>query len=156
MPISRPPWLGGHAGLRPDQLHKEEVFALLMMTGRGAGFTAPVEAPAPSGGFVDMVWVHQGRPVVVFEIDGRDVARSFPNHLPGNARKFLGFRVPLKVQVLYSAKNCLDAKPPLAFDEARGALPADVWIVTDEQLLAGELDRLVAEARMATGEPVVE
>ncbi len=148
MPDPRPSWLGGHDGLPPTHLHKEEVYALLMWAGRSAGFTVPVEVRAPNGGRVDCVWLSEGRPVVVFEIDGRDVA-NYQGHLIGNAEKFGDFTAPLKVQILYSVKNSLEPKPPLARDEARAALPPDVRLVTDEQLLAGELERLVGEAKIA-------
>jgi hypothetical protein len=146
---SRPTWLGGHDGVPPTHLHKEEVYAVLMWAGRTAGFTVPVEVAAPTGGRVDCVWMWRRRPVVVFEIDGRDVA-NYKGHLDGNAAKFNGFMAPLKVQLLYSVKNSLQPKPPLVWDEARAALPPDVRLITDEQLLVpGRLARLVAEARAA-------
>ena len=75
-------WLGTHHGQNPRHLHKEEVFTLVMIVGRAAGFRVRTEVQArwakgdpgrpPS---LDCGWFHPcaDRLIVAWEFDGRDV-----------------------------------------------------------------------------------
>jgi hypothetical protein len=52
----------------------------------------------------------------------------------------------IKIQVLYSVKNDLTAKPPSRADSVQGCLPGDVRVVTDHHLMSS-IERLVRDAR---------
>jgi hypothetical protein len=68
-------YLGGHRGLDKHWLHKEEVCALIMLTGRCAGFTVktevPIEVSEGRRGYIDCGWFYPDDELAAaFEFDG--------------------------------------------------------------------------------------
>lgn len=147
-------YLGSHDGLSPLQLHKEEVASLIIRAGRKKGFVVRTEVEArwaASTGrspALDCGWYRDGRLVVAFEFDGRDVADGHLTKDTGNVAKFMGCIAPLQIQVLYSVKNDLKPKPPSrrSFVE-RLLAPTEALVVDDTELMRpGGIERLMEMA----------
>lgn len=140
--------LGSHHGLRPGQLHKEEVAALVMRAGRVASLIVRMEARARAGGrhAFDCGWFSpsSGKLLVGWEFDGQDAG---DRHIAGNRSKFDDCAALRKVQVLYSVKNDLTPKPASRRQIMAGLLPG-VCIVADEELMApGGIEEWISAAQ---------
>jgi hypothetical protein len=144
--------LGSHEGLPDSHLHKEAVFSVMMRAARCAGLKVRTEVPArwvSARSAMDCGWYSAtGKLLVAFEFDGRDVSND---HIAGNVAKFAGCPAPIKVQILYSTCNDLTAKRNGRASEVARMVGPAVQVITDEQLMAGHLEELVAHARASAG-----
>ena len=151
--------IGNHDGARPGALCRVELESFVMRAGRAAGLKVRAEVRvaghtgvSPVTGELDCAWLDpvDGRYLVMFEFDGRDVGRGHiegTHKRLGNAKKFEACGAELKVQVLYGLRNDLTQWGPSQRDRCQRLLGAGVRVVSDEELMApGGIERLVEEA----------
>jgi len=145
-----------HSGARVGQLTLPELGALVVVAGRASGFWVGTETRCDlaTQHMIDCVWFDDpshNNPVVAWEFDARDVARS---HLEGSGRrrgtfeKLRGFKNAIKVQALYSirGKRMLSKQTYLddaAFQKRVSGDPIKIY--TDEELISGKLLEIVNE-----------
>jgi len=133
-----------HQDAERTQLTLPELGALVVVAGRTAGFTVKTEERC-LGGRIDCAWFRgtSKRPVVAWELDARDVGRG---HLAGTFQKLRRFARATKIQALYTIRGGVKRKQRY-LEELR---PRGIRLHTDEELIGGELETIVKQARAAS------